>query len=186
MNQEQRQNLLGMKAFLCSEAFFFTALILGFVYVRHITPDWDATQRLLEWKSAGAYSLLLVLSSFTLNAGVKSFEKQRHGLFRFWAVATLVLGSVFLFNQLREYGKLIGESVLVNNSLFGSAYYTLTGVHTAHVIIGLILLLLIFVLMITGKVGRPSSGVLAIEYYWHFVDVVWIVVYSTVYLGGFV
>lgn len=184
MNLEQRQNLLGMKAFLFSETFFFGALITAFIYIRYITPNWSQAQALLDWKTAGVFTLLLIASSFTLNAAVKNHEKGKNGSFLFWSAVTLGLGGAFLANQLREYSHLYQEAVAVHSSIFGSAFYTLTGIHTLHVTIGLLLLVLVFWLMATKRLVGLSSGARAIEYYWHFVDVVWIAVYTTVYLMG--
>jgi heme/copper-type cytochrome/quinol oxidase subunit 3 len=83
-----------------------------------------------------------------------------------------------------EYRDLYEQSITMSSSIFGSAFYTLTGFHTLHVAVGLVVLTVIFTLMATNRLRCPSSGARAAEYYWHFVDVVWIVVFSIVYLGG--
>jgi len=178
----QRQTMFMMKAFLCSESLFFGALIIGYVYFRNFSEGWGETQRVLDWKSAGVFTLLLLASSVTLNLAVRAYERSKRSGFLFWAFATMALGLAFLVHQVQEYADLYERSIRVDSSIFGSAFYTLTGFHTLHVAIGLFVLALIFSLMARGKLRCPSSGARSVEYYWHFVDVVWIVVYTTVYL----
>lgn len=182
----QRQTLLMMKAFLCSETLFFVALIIGFVFFRHYSSTWAEAQQALDWKSSGAYTVALILSSLTLNFAVRCYEKAKTMGFLLWAALTLALGLAFLGHQMVEYGDLYRQSITMSSSIFGSAFYTLTGFHTLHVAIGLLVLTIVFTLMALNKVRRPSSGARAAEYYWHFVDVVWIVVFSIVYLGAVV
>lgn len=180
----QRQTLLMMKAFLCSETLFFVALIIGFVFFRHYSTNWAEAQQALNWKASGGYTVALILSSFTLNLAVRSYEKAKKGPFLLWAALTGVLGLAFLGHQIVEYADLYEQSITVSSSIFGSAFYTLTGFHTLHVAVGLVVLSVVFTLMAFNKLRCPSSGARAAEYYWHFVDVVWIVVFSIVYLGG--
>ena len=182
----QRQTLLMMKAFLCSETLFFVALIIGFVFFRHYSSTWAEAQQALDWKSSGAYTVALILSSLSLNFAVRCYEKAKTMGFLLWAALTLALGLAFLGHQMVEYGDLYRQSITMSSSIFGSAFYTLTGFHTLHVAIGLLVLTIVFTLMALNKVRRPSSGARAAEYYWHFVDVVWIVVFSIVYLGAVV
>jgi heme/copper-type cytochrome/quinol oxidase subunit 3 len=182
----QRQTLLMMKAFLCSETLFFVALIIGFVFFRHYTADWAESQRALDWKTSGAYTVALILSSLTLNFAVRCYERSKTGAFLVWAASTVALGFAFLGHQIVEYNDLYRQSITMSSSIFGSAFYTLTGFHTLHVAVGLVVLSVIFTLMAFNKLRCPSSGARAAEYYWHFVDVVWIVVFTIVYLGGVV
>ena len=130
--------------------------------------------------------MALILSSLTLNFAVRCYEKAKTLGFLLWAALTLALGLAFLGHQMVEYGDLYRQSITMSSSIFGSAFYTLTGFHTLHVAIGLLVLTIVFTLMALNKVRRPSSGARAAEYYWHFVDVVWIVVFSIVYLGAVV
>lgn len=179
----QRQTLLMIKAFLASESLFFLALILGYVYFSSVTQNWGTARAVLDARSSGFYTVLLVLSSLTLTVAVRCYEKAQRGGFLGGAVSTVALGVAFLAHQVQEYRALYAQSVAPDASIFGSAFYTLTGFHTLHVAIGLLALTIVLTLMAKGKVRRPSSGAKAVEYYWHFVDVVWIVVFSIVYLG---
>lgn len=181
----QRQTMLMMKAFLASESLFFLALILGYVYYQSFKGTWGASHEALDAKSSGIFTVLLVLSSLTLTIAVRCYEKKQQGGFLVGAVGTILLGGTFLVHQAQEYAQLYRQQITVDSSIFGSAFYTLTGFHTLHVAIGLLALSIILTLMGTGKLRRPSSGARAVEYYWHFVDVVWLVVFSIVYLGVF-
>ena len=178
----QRQTLLVMKAFLCSETLFFAALIIAYVYFRNFSQDWGTSSSALEWKAAGFFTACLVLSSLTLNLAVRSYEKSKQAQFLFWALSTLALGAAFLGHQMGEYSDLIRQTITWDASLFGSAFYTLTGFHTLHVFLGMVMLTISFGLMAKQKLRRPSSGARSIEYYWHFVDVVWLFVFYFVYI----
>ncbi len=179
----QRQTLLMIKAFLASESLFFLALILGYAYYQSFKDTWGATQEALDARSAGLFTVLLVLSSVTLTIAVRCYERTQQGGFLAAATGTLLLGGVFLAHQAQEYSQLYQQQITVDSSIFGSAFYTLTGFHTLHVAIGLLALAIVFGLMGAGRLRRPSSGARAVEYYWHFVDLVWLVVFSVVYLG---
>jgi heme/copper-type cytochrome/quinol oxidase subunit 3 len=179
----QRQTMLMIKAFLCSESLFFVALILGYVYYRSFTDTWGAVDQALDARSSGAFTVLLLLSSVTLTIAVRCYEKAQRGGFLVGSVATIGLGLAFLVHQAQEYQELYRQSISVDSSIFGSAFYTLTGFHTLHVAIGLLALVIVLSLAALGRLRRPSSGARAVEYYWHFVDVVWLVVFSVVYLG---
>jgi heme/copper-type cytochrome/quinol oxidase subunit 3 len=100
-----------------------------------------------------------------------------------WLAITMLLGAVFLYGEMQEYRKLLNENVTVSRDLFGSTYYTLTGFHALHVTIGLILLGISLFAALQRKRGRPQRIALeCISYYWHFVDAVWVAVFSVVYL----
>ena len=182
----QRQTVLGMKVFLCSESMFFLALIIAYIYFRAFSHSWGDVQRALDWRTAGVFTGFLVLSSLTLTLAVRCFEKAKKAPFVLWALATLGLGLAFLIHQMLEYRDLATNSITMDSSIFGSAFYTLTGFHTLHVAVGMVLLTIVFSLMAKEKLSRPSSGARAVEYYWHFVDVVWVVVYTVVYIGAVV
>jgi len=132
---------------------------------------------------AGAYSTdgpLLVISSFTYVAAARrAHAHDRRGL-RSWVALTFVLGAAFLVLQLVDYARL---SFSVSSDAFGKKFFAMTGFHAAHVVAGLILMLVVLGRSTQGAydAGEPL-GVEAVGYYWHFVDVVWIVLYATLYL----
>lgn len=96
---------------------------------------------------------------------------------------TMLPGAIFLYGEMQEYRKLLHENVTVSRNLFGSTYFTLTGFHALHVTAGIILLGIMLAIYVSRSIGRPQSVALTcISYYWHFVDVVWVAVFSIVYL----
>ena len=94
----------------------------------------------------------------------------------------MVLGAVFLTGQGNEYASLIGEDVTISRDLFGTTFFTLTGFHGLHVLIGLIMLGTLFGLELKRKVPNPSKAMESVSIYWHFVDAVWIIIFPVVYL----
>ena len=180
----QRQTLLMMKAFLCSETLFFVALIIGFVFFRHYSSTWAEAQQALDWKSSGAYTVALILSSLSLNFAVRCYEKAKTMGFLLWAALTLALGLAFLGHQMVEYGDLYRQSITMSSSIFGSAFYTLTGFHGLHVFVGLVLLLICYVRVKRAHDFTPKwqTPLAAASLYWHFVDVVWVFLYVVVYI----
>jgi heme/copper-type cytochrome/quinol oxidase subunit 3 len=102
---------------------------------------------------------------------------------RLWLLVTVVLGAVFLIGQGWEYLRLIGENVTISRNLFGSTFFTLTGFHGLHVFSGLVALAILCGLAAAGWFAGPHSIALeTVGWYWHFVDVVWIVIFSIIYL----
>jgi heme/copper-type cytochrome/quinol oxidase subunit 3 len=107
-----------------------------------------------------------------------------HAGFRAWLLVTIALGAIFMIGQVTEYGALYGEGITLSSNPFASAFFTLTGFHGLHVVIGLIALLIVAVLAFGGdfRNGRHAGAVASVSWYWHFVDGVWVVVFTTVYL----
>jgi heme/copper-type cytochrome/quinol oxidase subunit 3 len=113
----------------------------------------------------------------------KGLASGNRAAFRGWLGATIVLGAIFIAGQASEYQKLISGGMVVNTSLFASTFFTLTGFHGLHVTLGLVALGVLFALALLGDFkGKHSSAFKSISLYWHFVDVVWIAVFSVVYL----
>jgi heme/copper-type cytochrome/quinol oxidase subunit 3 len=174
---------LGMFCFLASEALFFATLIMAYVYYRGSAADGPSAANSLEPATAGIYTALLLSSSLTMWRAEKSVERQRHGWLRLWLLATVVLGAAFLVGQGREYLRLIAQNVTIDRNLFGTTFFTLTGFHGLHVFSGLVALLVLFGLALAGDFKGPRAvGLEAVGWYWHFVDLVWIVIFGIVYL----
>jgi heme/copper-type cytochrome/quinol oxidase subunit 3 len=168
--------------FIVSEAMFFLLLVSAYVVFNRTRGEQSAA-RVLEVGRTTLFTLLLLASSVTLwraERALRVYERER---FLKWLGITLGLGAVFLINQGLEYAGLLRRGVTISSSLFGSTFFTVTGFHGLHVLAGLVALAILFVL---GKrealTGRRSDVLGAIGYYWHFVDVVWVVVFSVVYL----
>jgi len=161
----------GMALFLLSEAVLFFMLIAAFVYFRQATLP--AAMANLNPKVTAVYTACLLASSFTLWRATASGSAT-------WTSATLGLGTIFLLGQGNEYFRLFRQNVTISQGLFGSTFFTLTGLHGLHVLIGLLMLILI---VPAGSAQTTRGGAVAL--YWHFVDAVWIVIFSVVYLWTF-
>ena len=177
------KNKLGVLCFIGSEGFFFAVLIIAYVYYRAGGDGGPDAASSLDLLTAGIYTALLLASSLTLWRAEKSVEQQRRGRTLLWLLATVLLGGAFLFGQGREYLHLIEQNITVSRNLFGSTFFTLTGVHGLHVLSGLVALLIMLGLALAGDFKGPRApGLEAVGWYWHFVDAVWIVIFSLVYV----
>jgi heme/copper-type cytochrome/quinol oxidase subunit 3 len=179
------KNRVSMLTFLASEGFFFVMLIAAYIYYNFRLTHGPTAGTALNIGVTGIYTIFLLGSSATYGLAEWSLHRNRHGAFRAWLIATIVLGLVFIVGQSREYAHLLSEGININRNLFASSFFTLTGFHGLHVCVGLIALMIVLGLGFAGdfKSGRDEA-VRTIGYYWHFVDVVWIFVFSTVYLLG--
>lgn len=176
----QDRVIVGMNLFIASEAVFFVMLVLAYVNFHHLTGAQAA--KVLDPIKTAIFTVALLSSSFTMWLAEKAREKESGGV-AFWLGVTILLGGIFIVGQGYEYAHLIMEKITISRDLFGSTFFTLTGFHGLHVIVGLMLLLLLFALAILGRKDEPTViGMQSIALYWHFVDAVWIVVFSTVYL----
>ncbi len=173
---------LAVLLFLASEFVFFVFLIVAYIYSQPSEINGPTAQSsLVPWKT-GIYTVLLLLSSATIFFAEKSLESNRKR-FALWMTATILLGTAFLFGEMREYAGLLHKDISISRNLFGSTYFTLTGFHGIHVSLGLLMLLTIFGLVMTGKLGQKRhTAFRAVSYYWHFVDIVWVMVFCVVYL----
>lgn len=173
---------LGVLLFLASEAVFFAFLIVAYVYSQPSEIQGPtAHSSLIPWKT-GLYTLALFSSSGTIYFAEQALDHDERRTLG-WLAATIFLGAVFLFGEMREYSSLLHKDITISRNLFGSTYFTLTGFHAIHVTIGLLMLLALLALLFTRKLGpNRRTSFKAISYYWHFVDIVWVAVFSTVYL----
>jgi cytochrome c oxidase subunit 3 len=185
--------ILGMLLFICSEVMFFSGLFAAYFSVRAASIHWPPTvaenipEALAEHFNlhaepwfAGGLTVILILSSVTCQLGVWAIRRDdRTGFIRAFGV-TLILGIVFLVGQLYDYST-IGFGV--SDTPFGTTFYTLTGFHGAHVFGGAVMLSVILYRGLAGQFSsRHYDAVEATSLYWHFVDVVWIALFSTLYI----
>ncbi len=168
--------------FIASESVFFVLLILAFLALRPGAGGGPAAATALDPLRTGLYRVALFASSFTLLWGERGRPRGGRRLAIGLAV-TAALGIVFLAFQGREWAHLLGAGATVRANTFGTAFYTLTGFHGLHVAIGVVILLVLLGLALGGELRDGGAGALAAgALYWHFVDVVWVVIYSVVYL----
>src|SRR3954452_4633305 len=173
--------VLGMALFIISEIMIFGAFFTAYFFIRVVGgAPWPAHGTELPKLVAGFNTVILVSSSFTLHYAEESLKKNNRLGVKLGMVATFLLGLTFLFIQINEYVH-IGFSP--QDAAQGSIFYGLTGLHGAHVTIGLILLGIVTVRSFRGHFTEEEHrGVEVPGIYWHFVDVMWIVVYTTVYV----
>lgn len=162
-----------------TEAFFFLCLIMTFIYMAYNTGFSARDLGRLDIRTAGVYTLVLIASSFTLHFAENGYRRGRPAVLKGWLIVTIVLGAIFLAGQGMEYGRLIGDDITLNGSVFGASFFTLTGFHGLHVLIGLIILSIILVL---AFLRDSKSAIRTVAPYWHFVDIVWLFVFTVVYV----
>jgi len=181
--QTTMDNKLMIKLIIGTEAMFFLALIMAFVYFS-FSADFRSHQLLsLDIKSTSIFSILLFSSSFTFWRAEACYQKGNVKYLRGWLLLTILLGGIFLFGQGREYLSLLNNHVTISSSIFGTSFFTLTGFHGLHVFAGLIVISIVTGLAFLGDYDKPGSSVIgAVGIYWHFVDIVWLFVFIIVYV----
>ena len=187
---------VGTIVWLSSELMFFAALFAAYFTIRAVSPGmWDLETAKLDIPFAFINTTVLVLSSVTCQLGVFAAERgqvgrsggvlnvARWGL-REWFVLTYVMGAFFIGGQVYEYAQLITENVTLATNAYGSVFYLATGFHGLHVTGGLIAFVLVLGRTFLARRFTHEQAVTAIvvSYYWHFVDVVWVALFATIYL----
>ena len=176
--------LVGMLLFIASEVMFLGGLFATYFNARASVPAgaWAPPEGAheLDIALAGALTAILVASSFTMQFGVWAIRRGDAGKLKLWVAITLGLGVLFLAGQLYDYSQL---GFGISDGVFGTVFYTLTGFHGAHVFGGAVGLAIVLARATGGQfTARNHVAVEAVSVYWHFVDVVWIGVFSTIYL----
>jgi cytochrome c oxidase subunit 3 len=170
----------GTIVFLASELVFFGGLFAAYFTLRSQTNPWPPSGVELDVARPSVATALLVLSSFTFVAGLRGARAGRLASLRRWAVATIALALAFLGFQLLDW---VQAGFSVSSHAYGTMVYAMTGFHGFHVIAGVLLMLVILGRMAQGAYRDGSiDGPESVGYYWHFVDVVWIGLYATIFL----
>ncbi|MGH9183260.1 MAG: cytochrome c oxidase subunit 3 [Acidimicrobiales bacterium] len=177
---------LGMWVFLGSECLLFGGLISTFLLYR--TRDvadmaGPTVASLYDIPFTSVSSFVLLMSSLTMVLSLSAIQRGDHRRTRTWLVTTALLGSSFVAGQVYEFTTFLHEGLGFTTNLQSSAFYTLTGFHGVHVTIGVIMLVSLFVMSLRGRLATERSETVEIVgLYWHFVDVVWVVIFTVVYL----
>ncbi len=170
--------------FLASEIMFFTGLIGSYIVLRFANLDvWPVPSTVLNIPLTGLNTFILICSSMTLVLGLASVQRGYQEGMQVGLFLTVLLGSIFLAIQMHEYHNLIQDNFTISSSIFGSCFFTLTGFHGAHVFAGVVWLSIVTVKSFKGR--YTSEDYAAIELaglYWHFVDLVWIILFTILYL----
>jgi cytochrome c oxidase subunit 3 len=176
-------SLLGMVLFIASEVMFFGGLFGAYFTLRTAAPEWPppGTPELDKLYAVGL-TVVLVSSSVTMQLGVLAIRRNDQRQLVRWLIVTLLLGAAFLSGQANEYNTLFSEGVTLSSGVFGSTFFTLTGFHGAHVFGGAVFILIVLLRARSGQfTARYHDTVEMASYYWHFVDVVWIGLVTTIY-----
>jgi cytochrome c oxidase subunit 3 len=187
---------VGTIIWLSSELMFFAALFAAYFTVRAVSPElWSQQTEKLNVPFSSVNTTILVLSSVTCQLGVFAAERGQVGRsgsvfkvggwgLREWFILTYCMGAVFIGGQAFEYAELVHEGMTIPDSSYGTLFYLATGFHGLHVTGGLIAFLFVLGRTFIAKKFTHEQAVSAIvvSYYWHFVDVVWIALFATIYL----
>jgi cytochrome c oxidase subunit 3 len=175
---------VGMLSLIIAESAIFTIFVAAYIFYIGKSLDGPTPREILHVPIL--ITICLLSSSLTMHWAIAALRKGKIASFNVFWLITLALGAIFLTGTAREWHHLIyQESFTIQTNLFGTTYYSLVGLHASHVTAGLIGLIIVAILGLAGKVKREHSEkceVLAL--YWHFVDAVWMVVFTVVYLVG--
>ena len=171
-----------MWVFLGSECIFFGAMISTFLLYRTVTDDGPGAE-IFSIPFTSASSFVLLMSSLTMVLAHSAFERKDNRSARIWLAGTAFLGATFLAGQIFEFTEFVHHGLTLQTSPFASSFYMLTGFHGLHVFIGVILLSTMLILSFNGRLFHDRGlNVELVGLYWHFVDIVWIVIFTVVYL----
>lgn len=175
---------VGMASLIAAESAIFTIFVVAYLFYVGKDVSGPTPKDVLEVPVVGTVCLLS--SSLTIHLAARALRAAKIGAFGLWWFVTMALGAIFLIGTGREWHRLIYERGLtINTNLFGTTYYSLVGLHAFHVTAGLAGILLVMVLTLAGKVqAEHSERVEVFSLYWHFVDVVWVIVFTVVYVIG--
>ncbi len=176
-------NKLAMWLFLGSECLLFGGLISTYMLYRGRVSSGPHPSRIFDIPFTSVSSFVLLMSSLTMVLAVSSAQRGDDRRTNLWLTVTALLGATFIGGQVYEFTTFIREGLGFSTSLFGSSFYTLTGFHGVHVSVGVIMLLSTMGIIRKGKItGNKAEVVELIGLYWHFVDIVWIIIFTLVYL----
>lgn len=175
---------LGMCCLIAAEAAIFTIFVVAYLFYVGKSLSGPTPQDVLH--DPFFFTICLLSSSVTIHFAVRSLGNGKTGAFTLWWFLTLALGAAFLLGTALEWRHLIyDEGLTIQTNLFGTTYYSLVGLHAFHVVMGLLALSTVLSLALLGKVKREHTERLdTLALYWHFVDMVWIVVFLVVYVIG--
>jgi cytochrome c oxidase subunit III len=175
---------VGMYCLIAAETAIFTIFVIAYIF--YIGKSVTGPQPRDVLHVPIFLTICLLSSSLTIHFAVRSLRSGTVVSFGLWWLLTIALGSIFLLGTLREWRQLVyDEGLTIQTNLFGTTYYSLVGLHAFHVTVGLLALATVMVFMLRGDVGKQhAERTEVLSMYWHFVDVVWVVVFTVVYIVG--
>ena len=180
------RDMAGMVLFIASEIMLFGGLFAGYFYLRNQATTWppEGIEHELSWQVAALLSVILISSSLTAHAGMIGIIKNNRSLFKTGIAFSIILGTLFIGGQIYEWLTLMDEGLTAGSGSYGATFYVITGFHGSHVIAGLLMLgvVLLRALWNDFTPGRHRFAEAAVLY-WHFVDVIWVFVFFTLYVS---
>jgi cytochrome c oxidase subunit III len=178
------KGVVGMTCLIIAESAIFTIFVVAYLFYLGKDRSGPTPQQVLELPILN--SICLLSSSATITFAVRSLRKGDTKRFSYWWLATIALGAYFLLGTGLEWRHLIHDKGLtLQTNLFGTTFYSLVGLHASHVVVGLLALLLVMAFAITGSIKQEhAERAHVLSLYWHFVDVVWVIVFTVVYIIG--
>ena len=175
---------VGMVCLIVAEAAVFTIFVVAYLYYVGKSLSGPTPREVLE--TPILLTVCLLSSSLTIHLASTALERGARGAFGGLWLLTIALGTAFLFGTGQEWRHLVlDHGLTISTNLFGTTYYSLVGLHAFHVVVGLLLMAIVALFALTGYVGREHSPrIRVLSLYWHFVDVVWVVVFAVVYVIG--
>jgi cytochrome c oxidase subunit III len=175
---------VAMFALIVAEAAIFTIFVVAYIF--YLGKSLTGPQPKDVLAVPIFYTICLLSSSVTIHLAGHALRQGKIGRFRAWWFGTIVLGAAFLFGTAQEWRRLIyQEGLTISTNLFGTTYYSLVGLHGFHVIVGLICLSTVMAFTLFGDIQQQHTyRIDVLSLYWHFVDVVWVVVFTVVYIIG--
>lgn len=175
-------NKLGMWLYLGSDCLLFGALISAYLLLRH-RGSGLGPHDVFDIPFTSVSSFVLLMSSMSMVFAVSSINRGDHQKLRMWLLVTGLLGGTFIAGQVYEFTSFYREGLGYTTNLFSSAFYTLTGFHGAHVLVGIAMLMGLFLMSLRGRLGQDKAETVEIiGLYWHFVDIIWVLIFTIVYL----
>jgi cytochrome c oxidase subunit 3/cytochrome o ubiquinol oxidase subunit 3 len=174
---------LAIWLFLSSDCLFFGAFIAAYLLYRGRPQSGPTPQKVYSVPFTSVSSFVLLMSSLTMVLALAAIQRGDYRRLRIWLLSTALLGSVFIGGQIFEFTEFSRKGLHLDTNLFSSTFFVLTGFHGAHVTIGIIWLLSLWGLAAQGRLRAGDAEKVEVAgLYWHFVDVVWIVIFTVVYL----
>ena len=175
---------VGMACLIIAESAIFTIFVVAYLYYTGRSLTGPTPREVLE--TPIFFTVCLLSSSLTIHLASRLLERDKRSGFLILWLLTIVLGALFMYGTAREWHRLIYEHGLtISTNLFGTTYYSLVGLHATHVTAGLLMLTIVLLFGLAGRVGREQSARIdVLSMYWHFVDAVWVVVFTVVYVVG--
>jgi cytochrome c oxidase subunit III len=175
---------IGVVGLILTESALFTIFVTAYLFYIGKSATGPYPQQVLDLPMVA--TLCLLSSSLTVALAERAFQRGDNGKFQLWWLVTIFLALEFLGSTALEWRRLIfQEHLTIATNLFGTTFYALVGLHASHVIVGLILLTLVWVLSLRGQVRKMhAEHIEMLSWYWHFVDGIWVIVFTVVYIIG--